>query len=228
MIRHFYSSYVTTDPDAQIRHMVAAKTWAVQPWQDHGIKDADLPRMFSEEGGRRFPYVRDVFRAGIEGLDDSDIAVYTNTDICVTTNCCAVIASALQQSDAVFAYRRDFHFQFIKPIPDSEIGKAVHYPGSDLYAFRAKWWREWGEEFPDLLIGFEGWDPCMRILMQETQPAGTPTEIQKVIYHQRHASFWEQPQNKNRLQAQRHNLGLEYVWLKSLGIEPGQFGIRLI
>jgi len=103
----------------------------------------------------------------------------------------------------------------------------VKYAGSDLYAFRVRWWREWREIFPDLILGMEGWDPCMRTLIEQSNP-GAVVELEHLCYHQRHASFWEAAENRNRLAGQKHNLSLEFVWLSNLGVDPRRFGIRVI
>lgn len=223
-VTHVYSDYLTLDPDTQIRHMVARKTWATQPWTERGIKDSELQRMWREEG-RSFPYLKDVWDLGCKGLADSDIVIFTNTDTCVVTTACALVVTALQDRDAIYTYRIDFGHQFIKPIPDADVHKGSAYAGSDLYGFRVKWWREWRESFPDLLLGIEGWDPCMRVIMEQTHD-GADVQVRGIIYHQRHGSFWENPANRYRLGAQKYNINAECGWLTSMGIDPRQFGLH--
>lgn len=74
---------------------------------------------------------------------------------------------------------------------------------------------------PDLVFGAEAWDCCLRILMQ--QSGGV--EIKNAIYHERHASRWEQPQNRAVLPSQLHCRKLAKEFLLKRGINPQQHGL---
>lgn len=223
MIYHFYTSYAPSDPDTARRHRVAQLTWPRQPWRDRPIGDAQLPRLWRERG-RQYPYVRDLFDAGCAGLPDGDIVVFTNTDILVRGDACPVMAEALQNWDACYAFRRDFHHRFDTPIPDRDFEKGLPYAGSDLAAFRAGWWRDNREEMPDMVIGFEAWDTVLRQLIEETNPGSEP--LRDIICHERHGSYWENPEHRYKLASQRHNLGLAKAFLLERGLVPGNYCIR--
>lgn len=222
-IVHFYSSYVTNDGDALRRHMVAGMTWRMQGWLERPVLDAELPRAW-RESGKALPYLKDVYDIATKDLADDDIAVMSNTDTCVISQCAMKLAADLQALEAVWGHRRDFYHPFTKPIPDADVHKGQVYPGYDIFAFRVRWWRDWGHEFPDLLLGMEGWDPCMMTLMVQSQD-GKDCEVKDYCYHEKHNSFWES--NRYNLQAQRWNLKNEIPWLVSLGVDPNQFGMRL-
>lgn len=222
-IVHFYSSYSTNDGDTLRRMMVAKMTWKNQKWLERPVLDSELPRMW-KEANRSFPYLKDVFELGLRDLPDDAIGVFSNTDTCVVSDCSMRLAADLQSLEAVWGHRRDFYHPFTKPIPDQDVPKGQLYPGIDLFAFRVRWWRDYSHEFPDLLLGMEGWDPCMMTLMIQTQD-GKDCEVKDYCWHEKHASFWES--NRYSLMAQRWNLKNEIPWLASLGVDPNQFGMRL-
>jgi hypothetical protein len=96
--------------------------------------------------------------------------------------------------------------------------------GSDLYAFRVGWWRRFGAEMPDMLLGREAWDPILRLLIDETHPGRNPT-LYDLIYHEKHASIWENPNNKRTLGSQLHNINLARRWMRGHGYNPRTIGI---
>lgn len=224
-IYHFYSSYDPKDPAAKARQEVAHMTWGTQLWSELPITDASLPRMWDEEG-RRYPYVLDVFDAACAGKRPDDCLIYTNADVCVLCNCALMCASALQETDAFYSYRRDFNEDFHAPIPDDVVLRGNAYSGSDLYGFRVRWWGQWRKDFPDMLIGQEAWDPVLRRLMEISNP-GKPVDLPNTHYHRRHDSWWEKSENRYRLKGQLHNLALASQWLRAHGVNPAVHGIHL-
>jgi hypothetical protein len=176
------------------------------------------------ENGRSFPFVKDVIDMGMKGAADEDIAIYTNADICLHTKASLLIATAMQETNALFAYRRDFGFETKFPLTDEQITSGAHYPGSDLYAFRYNWWRRNSQNFPDLILGAEAWDACLRVLIEQTN-RGRLTQIDNIIYHTRHNSYWEKPENRYKLGMQRHCLRLAGAFLARCGENPGKYGI---
>lgn len=222
---HFYSSYEPSDPSAKARQAVARMTWSTQLWTELPIADAALPRMWEEEG-RRFPYVRDVFDAACSGKQSVDCMIYTNADVCVLSTCALMCASALQETDAFYSYRRDFNHDFHEPIPDDVVLRGNAYSGSDLYGFRVRWWQQCRKDFPDMLIGQEAWDAVLRRLM-EVSNSGKPVDLPNTHYHRRHDSWWEKSENRYRLKGQLHNLTLASHWLKAHGVNPAVHGIKV-
>lgn len=224
MIVHVHSAYTPSNPEATRRHAIAQSTWPVAGWDLRCVTDAELPRLFREKG-RPLPYIRDLFNVATASLSNSDIVVFTNADIGVATNARFRIAEALQFNDATYAFRRDFYHRVESPIADADIGTGRHYPGSDLFAFRAGWWRAWRDDYPDLLLAREAWDACLRVLIEQTNP-NKPVSLPDIIWHERHDNGWENAAIRYSLPGQVHNLRLAYVWLTLRGLRPESFGIR--
>lgn len=223
MIFHVYSAYDPPDEETKKRQEVAKMTWATQLWTNIPVRDQDLPRLWEEEGSK-LPYLHDLFNIACHGADGNFIVVYTNADICVCSDCAMRVAGALQSTDAFYSYRQDFNHDFNEPIPDDVIARANGYCGSDFYAFRVKWWLDNKKDFPDLLIGREGWDPVLRHLMEITNP-GKPVNAPNLCYHRKHGTVWENSKNRYRLRGQIYNLKLASYWLTAHGINPRSHGI---
>lgn len=221
---HLFSIFQTSDGHTLRRQAVAQKTWANQLWSECAVKDEQLPRLF-KDGDRAFPFIKDLFDIGCRDKEGSEIIVFTNSDICVRSNCASVIAAELQDKDALYAFRRDFGHQLEKPIPDDDIPKGIFYQGTDLKAFRVDWWRMHCYDFPDMLLGNEAWDSVLRVLMEITH-GGQNMGVPDLIYHERHASRWENLKNRYTVASQRHNLRLAYPWFLKHGLKPQSFGVR--
>lgn len=222
MIHHFYTSYVPKDPDTLRRNKVAQETWKRLPWVERPVSDDRLSRMWEEEG-RRLPYVRDVFNCAADGLQDNEILIYTNADIHVRSDTCVAVACLLQSSDAAYCFRRDFG-RLDAPLTDEQYAKGFAYAGHDLTAFRVGWWRHWQHAMPDMILGLEAWDPCIRILIDRTNYQ-RPTLLHDLIGHERHPSYWENPANRYRLKGQKYCLDLARKFMRSYGVNPRSHGI---
>jgi hypothetical protein len=226
VIYHFYTAYSPVDPDTIRRTALAQASWKLQPWTEIPIRDEDLPRMFQEKG-RSFPYLQDVFNKACEGRDDNDIMVYTNADIHVKSTACGIITEALQAVDAVYGYRRDFHHRLETPVADADYVKGNAYPGSDIYAFRVFWWNTVKDQMPNMILGGEGWDPLMRVLIDTINLPGDKV-LRDLICHERHGgvNHWEHPVNRYKSGWNLHNLTLAKKFCAMRGINPASFGFR--
>lgn len=220
---HCYCDFATKDPATLQRNRVAKMTWKGQEWQEIPVKESDTPRLWREDG-RTFQYIRDVISFAAKKLNPDDILIYTNTDICVRSDCDDVVRNRLNQVDAAYSFRRDFFHDFDAPIPDATIPSGNDYSGSDLYAFRVKWWRDHESEMADLILGGEAWDPCLRRLMHLTQP-GKDVVFKNLIYHRKHASYWEVPENRTRLLMQKYCITVAREWLLRHGENPSKHGL---
>lgn len=224
MIVHAYSDFEAKDPATRARNALAKTTWSTQMWVERPIGNAALKRLWQEEE-RTYPYLKDLLDLAVKDADGNDIIVFTNTDICVRSDCALQVAAALQDSDAIYCYRRDFNQDFSEPIPDELIVRGDDYVGSDLYAFRVHWWLNHREDFPDMLVGHEAWDPILRYLMEQTNP-GCEVVLKDLIYHRRHDSWWENPKNRYRLKGQLHNILHAIYWMRKHGLDPARHGLR--
>jgi hypothetical protein len=223
---HLYSQYFTQDVRAQRRHELARQTWALQSWQECPVPVEKMVRLWKDPH-RSVPYFRDVIDYGaIRSPEAREILVYTNADIMVRSNASMLIAATLQGKEACYAFRQDFP-SITKVLGDDEIVRGGDYCGSDLFAFRVGWWRQYGSNFPDMLIGTEAWDAVLRVLIDMSQP-GPDNAIPNLIYHERHPSMWENPKNRYSLPSQKRNLRLAWDWLLKRGRHPSEFGIRKV
>ena len=221
MIYHVYSSYQPKDSGTARRMRLAARTWVNLPWTNLPVGDEQV-RLYRDIKGV-VPFVQDILKVGIRDKKDEDIIVFTNADICVSTDCCFKITMALQSVDAVYCFRRDFRNLNVI-VPDAAIKQGHHYCGSDLYAFRVGWWRTYKKEFPDMLLGREAWDAVLRILIEQTHPDQNVT-LHNLIYHEKHASVWENPNNRRTIPSQIHNINLAKEFCYTFGFDPRRIGL---
>jgi hypothetical protein len=222
MIYHVYSHYTPKNPDTARRMHVAKLTWASQPWHELPVPDNN-GRLFVDRGGK-VPYIKDILDKGAHNRHAQDILVFTNSDICVRSNCAMLIAAAMQALSAAYCFRRDFG-RLNGPVPDKLIHKGNPYVGSDLYAMRVGWWKRYRSDFPDMLLGRECWDAVLRLLIdQQTDPSQSAT-LHNLIYHEWHASTWENPRNRGSLPSQLHNQGIARAWMRAWGYDPRSIGI---
>ena len=222
MIHHCYTAYTPKDSEALRRNALAQMSWKAQPWSEIAVKDEQLKRLWKEEG-KALPFIKDMFDLACEGRPGNEIVVYTNCDIHVRSDASMGIACALQDADACYAYRCDFK-RIDRPLDDLEFVNGTPYSGSDLVAFRVSWWMDNRDKFPDMLLGMEAWDPCIRTLIEETN-LGRWTVLNGVLAHEKHASFWEASANRYRFGGQKYNLQLAKQFLMVHGVDPKSHGI---
>lgn len=226
MLYHVWSRYTPTDAETTRRMALAAASWAKLRWVDRGLTDAELPRVFVE-GPRRFPYVRDLFDTGARGLALDDIIIFTNADIGMASQSDVRIALMLQRNEAGYGNRRDFGHRLTELPTEAQIAGAASYCGTDLFFFRVRWWNAFRHEWPDMVLGREAWDACLRVLMEATCD-NKPLSMDGLCWHERHGgtAYWEHPQNRYTLPGQRHNLDLAKKFVRRYGHSPVEFGIR--
>lgn len=221
-----YSSYQLRTPDEVRRHAVAQSSWRQGGWRVFPIADESLPRMFNE-GQRRFPFIVDLFDAASLMRPDDEIVVFVNSDIGLTSDAAFKIAVALGRNPATYCFRRDAGHRVMEPPKDDEILLWTGYCGTDLFAFRCGWWRENRKRFPEMILGREGWDACLRVLVEATCP-NKPVAVENICWHERHGGngHWESGANRYTLPGQKQNLKLAKLFLQRFGHRPEAFGIR--
>lgn len=199
---HVWSNYEMTG-DTLRRHKLAALTWRDTGWIDFPM--SDTPRVINDFM-RSVPFVKDLVNAAVRAAGPRDTIILTNSDTCVADDAAKRISEVIgsvSASGCCYSYRRDFPV-LNKPITRAEIRTGRYYPGCDLFAFNVAWWEKHSHRLPDLVIGAEGWDWCLRLLMKATGGA----EFDDLIFHEQHANSWESEQNRHTLPSQRHNLSL--------------------
>jgi len=144
----------------------------------------------------------------------NDILMITNADINFVPGITGWILHEIKRHDAVYFHRHDFFNRMEgNLISEAQVTAGKWYCGSDAFAFSRKWWLENRDIFPDgMYFAREGWDMVMRNMIKRTKGA----EIHNAIYHEKHKSFWEAPENKN-CRENLINRSLGQQWLNNFG-----------
>lgn len=200
-----------TDAEAIRRREFAHRTrpeWCRPP-----IPPQALPRLF-DDGSRTLPFVKDVVNTKLSWTPDADVIVLTNSDICFAPTFQRRLHAIMDMGiECCYAHRQEFT-KLEKPLTDEEVAQGTQYPGIDLFAFRKNWWLDHESELPDMVMGAEAWDLCLRELMhRHSVHAGVPS-LPNAIYHEAHDSTWCRPENIGTLPSQLHNLALAREFLK--------------
>lgn len=216
----------TTDEDTERRRRVALDSWEMESqfsatygrdyWQHVDVTREDCTRDGTIVGDAvRMPFIRDVISHGLQrATKPTDVIVWSNADICFAPGLTGNILETCRRHGAAFCQRWDFP-KLAKPfITTGMVRKGKWYPGCDLFAFTVEWWNQHGQELPDLLMGREKVDEVFRQLIKYYHGG----EIEAGIYHEKHASFWERPENFHTNGGNLHNRALAKVWSEKIGV----------
>ena len=213
-IFHIYSKPADPTPDQLRRNTNALLSWhreQTAAWVDFPIDSAELVRTAKDVGDKRdLPFVRDMIQSAVNrSRTADDILVLSNTDVAITNGITSEIVSAVEQHGAFFTHRFDFDGPMtIVRRDEFRLGK--WYPGSDVFGFSVRWWKTYGDQYPDMILGAEFVDAVLRQLIK----FNGGTELHRCVYHERHTSQWQlQPRNKANL----HNKRLAAAWFKKHG-----------
>ena len=207
-IIHVYQRTPWATGEDKRRNSVAAKTWESIGWVDCGLDDNCFVRHAGNvipDEKKNIPMIKDMLRMACIGRDDGDVIVLTNSDTCVASNLIERLAGDLP----AYSYRYDFK-KIDDAIPDEDIALGKKYAGCDLFVMRVGWWRRNHNLFPDMVLGRHSWDRIMRELFK----VAGGREIPNLIYHERHASAWENPSNINNDPSNLRNAKLAREWLQ--------------
>jgi hypothetical protein len=205
-IIHAVDWYLRPGDDLEATHerrrvMNARATWdrLANGDADRGVAKADWSIAFHvlQDGQRssaglgdprRLPYIKDVidFAAG-KARHDDEILVFTNADTVILPDAPAEVRKKLADGDCCYSRRVDVSSGDY-PYTREQLTRYPRHCGADLFAFRVGWWKQHRDEFPDLLIGCEGWDWVARRILERHNPGA---EIDPpVICHERHSPVW--------------------------------------
>ena len=207
-IVHVYQRTPWANGEEKRRNAVAEKTWGNIGWVDCGLDDNCFVRHAGNvipDEEKNIPMIKDMIRMACIGRKEDDVIVLTNSDTCIASD----FVKRLEGILPLYAYRYDFNY-LESPISDDQIATGKKYAGCDLFAFRVSWWRKYHTQFPDMVLGRHSWDRIMRELMKSTGGR----ELDQVIYHERHPSGWENPQNLHRDPSNLRNCKLAREWLQ--------------
>jgi hypothetical protein len=224
-IRHVYPKHVPKSESDLKRYALAKKTWESQKWEDMPVDQNDLSRAYLETDTKiPLPYVRDIIDFGTKDMLYQDIVVFTNTDICVVPEFVKIVKEKMKKVDSAYSHRVDYKEPFNEPKTLEELKSRDDFYGVDTFIFNVSWWKENRKKFPSMLIAREAWDAAMLTLVQEGGQWPS-NKIEKVTYHQKHESFWEQPDIKYRLSGNRYNIERIIPFFKERKIVPERHGI---
>jgi hypothetical protein len=207
---HVWSDYVMSG-EALRRHQLARSTWPTA-WIDLPVRENK--RVINDQM-RSLPFIRDLMAHAVDCAGPHDRIVLTNADTCVSDEAAARIEEALRERGCAYSFRRDFMALPLGRLMNQEVIRSGrHYPGADLFACTVDWWQKHGRLLPDLVLGAEAWDWCLRTLMHTTGGA----QFDDLIYHEAHPNEWERPEHRNALPSQLHNKRLAAPFLAEYGV----------
>lgn len=211
VIHHVFQDY-NGSGETERRSLFARSTW-MPPRQVTVIPHPVLHFLRdSRDIGdtRALPYIKDIIDAPMDEMLDHEFLLLTNTDTCLRKGLYWQLA--LLKGEAYHAHRRDCP-KLERQLDQKEFLQHKWYPGSDLFLFRKRWWLKHRDEFPDLILGAEVWDKILRYLINDTGGE----EIHSAIYHEKHQSTWELPQNRRTDPSNRYCRILAKEWLQKRG-----------
>lgn len=191
-ILHVTNAYAPKNPDTIRREAIARRTWA-SLYLEPGTRFRPLPCYFSgqQRDGRSVgdhldvPFIKDVIEYAVTRAGEQDIIAFSNTDTCLLPEVEHEILENVKKFGCYYSHRIDFP-RIDSPMTFRDIAGRPVYPGADLFAFSVDWWHQKKEQLPDLLMGREGWDFIMKVVMR--QSGFTPG--QPMVYHESHESEW--------------------------------------
>jgi hypothetical protein len=183
---HIANFHISKYIETHTRHHLAYLTWCDQ--YKHGLIpkytfDYQFDRNSSEIGGtRNLPYVNDIIDIGIMGLNDDDIVVYGNIDICFLPNFSKNIESAVREHGGVYSPRIE-----VGDVLDIDISQYQHMKyGSDVFAFTVKFWKNIRKQYPLYFVGCSCWDTILICLIMKYGGKC----VYNTNYHRMHTSSW--------------------------------------
>ncbi len=206
---HVWSDY-TMMGEALRRHRMAQATWEGTGWITLPVRENERA---INDGMRAVPFIKDLVEAAVHCAGPRDAIVLTNADTCVSGPAAARLSEAMRTHGCAYSFRRDVP-RIDRALSQDEISRAPQYAGADLFAFTVEWWQRHGKLLPDLVLGAEAWDWCLRMLMHQAGAA----QFNDLIYHERHANMWERPEHRHSLLSQMHNRGLAMPFLAAHGV----------
>lgn len=213
------------DEDTKRRVCFAEKTWEHEYrtglWHIAETKQTEVQRSALTVGDEKtVPFLRDVIANGMRYAGMSfDIIAVTNADVSFLPGITGLILDACRRYGAAFTHRWDFE-RLDKPLlNEAEIKCGKWYPGSDAFFFTVEWWHEHGPELPDMIMGREKNDEVFRQMIKRFGGV----EIPACIYHEKHASYWERPENFEKNAGNNHNRILAQSWFEKTHYTPNDW-----
>lgn len=214
---HVYPDYDCSQSDRE-RIDFAKESWPTgdqKQWTSVAVKNSDLPREFQDET-RRLPFLKDLVDVAIaraKSLDD--VILVSNSDICFSGKIIDVINKTVGKVKAFWFTRREFQ-RLTKHVDDDQIIVGHFNPGVDCFAFTRDWWDRHKAEMPDMLMGAEGWDSVLGVIIGRSVQSDE-CAIDGHCYHVAHVPIWKE--GRFRIDSQRYNRLLARKFFKKAGAE---------
>ena len=232
-ILHITNTYCPQNKNDKRRHILAYQTWRNLYNKNHLIPihlhDNEFDRNSSHVGDKRkMPFIKDIINIALKNATNNDICIITNADICICDDFKVKLEDYFDRTknECGFCFRYDKHSELSSDILNSnDIQSLQWYVGSDLFAFKISWWKKWANHFPDFIIGKPCWDWIMRNLMgysvvgtstftQNLECQGNVCDMGSLIYHEKHESYAELPENYFTDKANLWNWVLAKRWFE--------------
>lgn len=217
---HVYSVNGSANDETKRREAVARQSWDEEiawskRWMELPIAESENPRDARALGDPKpMPFARDLINTAAAQCELADAIVISNSDVGISPGITGWLIEELAQHGAAFTHRWDFPKPVIAPFnSEQRVCEGRWYPGSDLFAFTKQWWQKWGPRLPDVIMGREAVDLCLRHLIK----IGGGTEVPGAVWHEKHPTLWESSEHQRTLAGNVHNRELATVFLREIG-----------
>lgn len=210
-VHHVWSRPESVSLETQRRMNLALDSWQreadwAKNWRIVPVLDSELPRRH-EDGG--LPYVKDLLDRVARNAADEDILSISNADVGCIHGITGYAMDAVRSKGAAFAHRFDSYQQITECLSsEAQLAALRWYPGSDWFWMTKRWWVDHRDEFPDMVLGREFWDCVLRQLIKKHGG----DEVHRAVWHEKHPSLWDRPENRQNLPGNQHNRALATRW----------------
>ena len=225
-IVHTFANWLNGPTGETLRRIkLARETWdreAGTLWERYeyvrGAEKRDSTLLGDAQG---VPFLRDLLGELCQRAKPrpEDIIAVTNGDVCFAPGLTGWVLDVTSRAGAAYTHRWDFRRLNAPLRGEDAVRSGKWYPGSDAFFFTAEWWAAHGEELPDVLLGREHVDELLRQLIK--RHGGLP--IPAAIYHEKHASFWESAEEREKNRGNQHNRKLARAWFQRTGYGPDDY-----
>lgn len=225
-IIHTWADWRDGDPSAELRGRsdVAQASWETEystgAWIPCEMTKDEAKRSGKDIGDpHNVPYAHDVIEHAMKQVRrDADVICLTNADTGFSPGLTGIIMETIDRHGCAFSHRRDFDRIAAPFFSEAQVRRGKFYPGSDLFAFTAGWWKAHRHEYADFLMGREHWDEVFRQLVK--YHGGVSLDC--AAWHEWHRSFWCD-EKRWTLPGNVHNANLKAEWFKETGFVPEDF-----
>ncbi len=216
ILYHVANNYRSDDERDRERLWRAQQTWKqLMAVNSDRIKPAysrEYKRTSRDLGDQRaIPFVKDVIQVGIDLCGPHDSVMLTNADSSLVQETADKVFDALFKKGCCYSSRMDMdkiHRSWLT-LEDAKM-RGTKFIGIDLVAFTRGWWQDNAAGYPDMLMGFSGWDFIFKFLMGEDKL------IEPVVYHEFHGiPRWHREFYTSAGQQWNRRLAVEWVKARS-------------